>query len=243
MASAVLWLSLLALPASAEPPQVAPEVTLSGLVVGTVEITVPDGVKIGYQPTFKDTELTFLELVAKKGKRAFLLQAKPDASGTVKSGNYAIVWWTVGEDVGSTTSVTVKGTNPTPPAPVPPTPVPPTPVPPDQQSELAKTFQAAYNTSKDAEGLKLFQAAMDAAVKSCQTSPDTTVAALVKRINGDTKATLGGKVQVMFPLGDAVGKHLGKSLPADDGPLNQDLRAVFINAYTEVATAVKQLKP
>lgn len=101
-----------------------------------LRINVKGDTKLGKTYNFTDDEGFFGELVSPAGTRQFMFQAPqalPDEKGKLiyrGKAQYVISWWTVGEDVGTTTTIEIIGATPTPgPGPTPPGPQPPNPTP------------------------------------------------------------------------------------------------------------------
>lgn len=143
--------------------------------------------------------------------------------------------WEARKFVQRQATVTIGEGDPTPP----PGPTPPDPDKP--QSELGKKFQTAYDKAKDAAALALFQAAMRAAVDTCRDGSFATNAELVAKINADTVAKVpAGKLEAM---GVAVGEYLAANLPPAKIALDQDKRALYLNAYQAVYKALLEVRP
>jgi hypothetical protein len=224
---AVLALAL-ALPAYAAPPEmdIPAEVRPSG---GYVRFTPKTNAKSvvyvglsGVDP-FPSEEL--------KDGRRFLLPVAGLPDGAYKFAAVGTL-----NDEQTRRDFTVVIGNPAPP----PNPPGPTPPPGPPASDLGKKFQAAYDAGKDPDSLTRLRTAMDGAIVLARSPDYATVKALVGAINTNTKATVGeGKLPA---LGRAIGDHLATQLPAADGPIDQDRRALFVNAYLAVAAALKEVK-
>jgi len=109
----------------AAPPEVPATLTVDP---GQLVRVVAKGDKIGFAKSFKDDDAFFDELAPQPGTRRYVFQA-------TKPGTYFLSFWTVGEDTGSTTVITVRGS-------VPPTPIPPGP--PIPVDDFTKAVQAAF---------------------------------------------------------------------------------------------------
>lgn len=101
-----------------------------------IKITVKGDAKLGKAYNFTDDEAFFEALISPPKEQRFVFQAPqalPDEKGKLiyrGKAQYVISWWTVGEDVGTTTTIEIVGAVPTPPpGPNPPGPQPPGPPP------------------------------------------------------------------------------------------------------------------
>lgn len=107
-----------ALGVCAAPPDVPKELKVDP---GQLVRVVVKGDKIGTARNFDDTQAFFDELAPQPGTRRYVFQA-------TKPGVYVVSFWTVGEDYGVSTTITV-GTPIPPTPPIPPGPIPPGPMP------------------------------------------------------------------------------------------------------------------
>lgn len=152
-------------------------------------------------------------------------------------GTYTVRAWNAKGDVASDIAVCTIVVGGTPPAP----PTPPVPPAPGPQSELAKTFQAAYDQERDAALLASLQGVMSSAPKQIALPATKTNKQLTDAVHMACDAEVG--VGRLAKTRAAVGKYLNERLPFGEMAFTDETRAMYVKAYEAAAKALLEVRP